>query len=105
MNARIEELLGPLGPWQICTHDPADGCPCRKPEPGLVRDAAAALGVDVEGCVVIGDIGADVEAARRAGARGILVPTGATRHEEITAADVVAEDLGAAVDLLIGPRS
>ena len=105
VNARIEELLGPLGPWQICTHDPTHGCPCRKPEPGLVRDAAAALGVDVEGCVVIGDIGADVEAARRAGARGILVPTGATRHEEITAADVVAGDLGAAVDLLIGPRS
>lgn len=104
VNARIEELLGPLGPWVVCPHGPGDGCLCRKPEPGLVYRAAALLGVDPARCTVVGDIGADVEAARRAGARAVLVPNEATRRDEIEAAAVVAPDLGSAVDLLIGPR-
>jgi histidinol-phosphate phosphatase family protein len=102
VNARVEALLGPLGPWAVCPHDPADGCACRKPAPGLVLRAAAALGVDPAACVAIGDIGADVEAARAAGARAILVPTPATRREEVLAAPELAPDLQAAVDLLLG---
>jgi phosphoglycolate phosphatase-like HAD superfamily hydrolase len=51
--------------------------------------------------VVIGDIGADVNAARRAGARGILVPTPATRAEEIDDADEVAPTLAAALDRVL----
>jgi D-glycero-D-manno-heptose 1,7-bisphosphate phosphatase len=53
--------------------------------------------------VVIGDVGADVEAASAAGARSVLVPTLATRPEEVAAAPVVAGDLAAALDLLLGP--
>ena len=75
VNCRMEELLGPLGPIEVCPHDSDDGCGCRKPAPGLVFRAARRLGVDPRQCVVIGDIGADVEAAHAAGARGILVPT------------------------------
>ena len=101
VNARMEELLGPVGPKAICPHGPDDGCACRKPRPGLVLQAAEALGVAPERCAVIGDIGADVEAARAAGARGVLVPTPTTRREEIEAADEVAPDLLSAVDLLL----
>ena len=75
VNRRLEELVGPLGPWLVCPHGPDDGCDCRKPAPGLVLAAAAALNVDPADCVVVGDIGADVDAARAAGARSILVPT------------------------------
>ena len=74
VNRRIEELLGPLGPWLVCPHGPWEGCGCRKPAPGLIEAAAGALGVEVADCVVIGDIGADVEAARAAGARGCWCP-------------------------------
>jgi histidinol-phosphate phosphatase family protein len=102
VNRRIEDLLGPLGPWLVCPHAPGAGCSCRKPAPGLVFRAAAALGIPPERCVVIGDIGADVEAAAAAGARAILVPTAKTRPEEIDSAPEVAPDLGAAVDLVIG---
>ena len=101
MNARVEELLGPFDNWQVCPHAPADGCGCRKPRPGLVLAAAAALGVPAERCVVIGDIGADVGAARAAGARAVLVPTTATRPEEVAAAPAVAADLVAAVELAL----
>ncbi len=83
VNRRVEDLLGDLGPWLICPHAPEDGCACRKPRPGLVIRAARALGVAPAECVVIGDIGADVDAARAAGARAVLVPTPRTRAEEV----------------------
>jgi len=102
VNARIERLLGPVGPWLVCPHAPGDGCACRKPSAGLVLQAAAELGVDPARCAVVGDIGADVEAARAAGARPVLVPTAQTLPEEVAAAPEVAADLGAAVDLLLG---
>ncbi len=104
VNARLDALVGPLGPVEWCPHAPGDGCGCRKPAPGLVLRAAARLGVDPRRCAVVGDIGADVEAARAAGARAILVPTARTRPEEVEAADEVAPDLERAVDLLLGVR-
>lgn len=101
VNARITELLGPFDTWQICPHDDADGCACRKPAPGLVTAAAAALGTGPTRCVVVGDIGRDVAAAGAAGAAGILVPTPVTRPEEVAAAPSVAGDLGQAVDQIL----
>jgi len=102
VNARIEELLGPFDVWCWCPHAPADGCACRKPAPGLVLTACTRLEVEPAEAVVIGDIGADLGAAAAAGARSVLVPTSATRPEEIAAARVVAADLGAAVHELLG---
>jgi histidinol-phosphate phosphatase family protein len=102
VNARVEALLGPFGTWAVCPHGPEDGCACRKPRPGLVIRAAAALGADPRRCVVVGDIGSDVEAARAAGARAILVPTPVTRAEEVAAAPELAPDLAAVADLLLG---
>jgi len=102
VNARIDALLGPLGPVFVCAHGPAEGCRCRKPAPGLLEAAARELGVGLRDCVVVGDVGADVEAAHAAGARAILVPTPLTRAEEIAAAPVVAHNLEHAVRLLLG---
>ncbi|MFD1720275.1 HAD family hydrolase [Amnibacterium endophyticum] len=101
VNARTSELLGGFDAVRYCPHGPDDGCACRKPRPGMVLDAAAALGVDPADVVVIGDIGADVAAAHAAGARGVLVPTPVTRHEEVEAAGAVATDLLAAVRLAL----
>jgi beta-phosphoglucomutase-like phosphatase (HAD superfamily) len=98
----VEELLGPLGPLVVCPHVPGAGCSCRKPAPGLVFQAAEALGVEPEGCVLIGDIGADMEAARAAGARAVLVPTKETRPDEVRLASHVAPDLESAVGFLLG---
>ena len=101
INARTETLLGPLGPVFMCAHAPDDGCACRKPAPGLIVAAARALGVDPKDCVVVGDIGSDVEAARAAGARPILVATSVTLQAEIASAPLVARDLAEAVDLVL----
>jgi histidinol-phosphate phosphatase family protein len=102
--ARVDALLGPLHPVQWCPHGPDDGCTCRKPRPGMVLRAAARLGLDPAECAVVGDIGADVQAARAAGARGVLVPTSRTLPGEIAEAEEVVPDLAAAVDLLLDGR-
>jgi histidinol-phosphate phosphatase family protein len=104
VNARVTELLGPFAGWFVCRHAPGDGCACRKPEPELLLKAAADLGVEPAECVMVGDIGADVEAARRAGARGILVPTPVTLADEVDAAAETAADLAAAVALALAGR-
>ena len=105
VHARIDEIFGAFDAWAVCPHGPEDGCACRKPAPGSVLAAAERLGVESGTCALIGDIGADVAAAAAAGARGVLVPTSATRAAEIAAAPVVCRDLPTAVaHLLGGPR-
>ncbi|MCG5431677.1 HAD-IIIA family hydrolase [Mycobacterium sp. MYCO198283] len=107
VNARVDELLGPFGSWQVCVHDAGDGCDCRKPAPGMVLAAAEELGVPPQRCVVIGDIGRDVEAALAAGARAVLVPTERTLPEEVSLARktaAVADSLVGAVDLVLRER-
>ncbi len=104
VNARIEALLGPFDAWVVCPHTDADNCDCRKPKPGLVHQAAQQLGVSPAGCVVIGDIGADMGSAQAAGARAILVPTRQTRPEEVQAAPRCAATLTDAVDVVLAGR-
>jgi histidinol-phosphate phosphatase family protein len=107
VNSRVEQLLGPFDTWQVCQHGDGDGCECRKPQPGMIRAAAAELGVSVRACVMIGDTGADVEAALTAGAEAILVPTARTLPGEVLAAArgaVVAPDIAAAVALVLERR-
>lgn len=105
VNRRVDEVFGGLGPWMVCPHGPDDGCPCRKPGPRMIQEAARRLGVDPRDCVVIGDTGADVDAALAAGARPILVPNGVTREQEVDAAPEVAGDIREAVDLALRPRT
>lgn len=58
-----------------CPHRPDEGCSCRKPKPGLLLKAADDLGIDIARSYMIGDKEIDLEAARRAGCRGIRVLT------------------------------
>lgn len=102
VNARVDELFGGFDVWAVCPHADGAGCPCRKPAPGMVLAAAGRLRIAPRELVVVGDIGADVEAAAAAGARGILVPTAATRDDEIAAAADVATDLAEAVRIGVG---
>jgi histidinol-phosphate phosphatase family protein len=103
VNRRVDALLGPFGTWAVCPHDPGAGCACRKPAPGLIRQAAADLGADPAQCVVIGDIGADAAAACAAGARAIVVPGARTLPAE-TAGVPSAAELASAVAAVLGER-
>ncbi|MGW4164417.1 D-glycero-alpha-D-manno-heptose-1,7-bisphosphate 7-phosphatase [Streptomyces sp. NPDC004788] len=101
---RVDLLLGPFGVWAVCPHGPDDGCGCRKPAPGLVLAACDRLGARPSRTVVIGDIGSDMDAARAAGAHGVLVPTPATLPAEIAAAPRTAPDLLTAVRIALTTR-
>ncbi|MCM1936923.1 HAD-IIIA family hydrolase [Streptomyces sp. G3] len=101
VNRRVDDLIGPFDVWAVCPHGPDDGCHCRKPEPGMVLWAAGRVCAGPADCVVVGDIGADMEAAERAGAHGILVPNDRTRPEETAAAAHVAPDLLTAVRAIL----
>jgi D-glycero-D-manno-heptose 1,7-bisphosphate phosphatase len=82
----IADQLAPhqarIDAWYHCPHRPDAGCPCRKPAPGLLRDAATALGIDLARSVLVGDKISDLQAARAAGVRAVLVRTGYGRLEE-----------------------
>jgi glycerol-1-phosphatase len=57
-----------------------------KPEPGLMREAAAIAGMPIEQAVVIGDgLVTDIAAANAVGARSVLVLTGVSTAEQAAA--------------------
>lgn len=102
LHEQVEILVGPIDGWFVCAHAENDRCGCRKPQPGLIFQAAAAFGVHPRECIVVGDVASDLEAAHRAGARGVMVPTSQTRRDEIAAAPSVASDLAAAAAMILG---
>ncbi len=101
LHARVTELGGAFAAIETCTHPAGADCACRKPQPGLVLSAAAKVGCEPRDCIVVGDIGADIEAATAAGARAILVPTPLTLSAEIESAPCVARNLAQAVNYIL----
>jgi D-glycero-D-manno-heptose 1,7-bisphosphate phosphatase len=61
------DLGGILTAWQICPHDDEDGCACRKPCPGMIKELAAMHGVDLAASTMVGDQTSDAATARNAG--------------------------------------
>jgi D-glycero-D-manno-heptose 1,7-bisphosphate phosphatase len=57
----------------VCLHDDADGCPCRKPKPGLFVEAAYKWQLDLDHSFVISDKWQDARAAHNAGCTSILL--------------------------------
>lgn len=87
IHAALREVLRQKGAFidafYYCPHHPTEGappyrqtCDCRKPAPGLFLQAARELNLDLSASWMIGDRYNDIEAAHRAGAKGILVKTG-----------------------------
>ena len=77
--------------FYYCPHHPdaaieayRPSCDCRKPQPGLLKRAAADLGLALDQSFVVGDRWHDLEAGQRVGARGVLVRTGYGKTEEAT---------------------
>lgn len=75
MHTRLRRYLQ-LDDIRLCPHDDKDRCACRKPEPGLLLDAAKAWNVDLRSSYVIGDRWRDVEAGHRAGCRTVFIDCG-----------------------------
>jgi D-glycero-D-manno-heptose 1,7-bisphosphate phosphatase len=75
------ELLRQLGGNAIdatyfCADHPDHPTPRRKPQPGMVHEAVADLGIDLARSFFVGDMATDIECGHHAGVRTILVATG-----------------------------
>lgn len=88
----------PITDVLVCPHEDADRCPCRKPKPGLLIEAAHTWGIDLNRSFVVSDKWQDAEMARRAGATSLLVQSpwlGNGHH------DFILPDISTLVDKLL----
>jgi D-glycero-D-manno-heptose 1,7-bisphosphate phosphatase len=76
MLADIREAGGLISKVYYCTHPKQAGCLCRKPKPGLLKQAAKEFKFSLKGVYFIGDTMRDVFTAQAAKAKSILVLTG-----------------------------
>ncbi len=99
MNAGLRDLLG-LDDVRVCYHDDADNCRCRKPRPGMLKDAAEALGIDLAASFMVGDRWRDVGAGKAAGCTTIWIDRGYAERSGKDA-DYAASSLYDAVDVVL----
>lgn len=93
MHLRIQKVF-PLDDIFMCLHDEGDRCPCRKPKPGLFREAAFKWQINLDHSFVISDKWQDAKAAQNAGCTSILIrsPWNGNGHH-----DFVVDSLESAV--------
>lgn len=103
MEAAVAAAGGDLAGVFVCPHGPEAGCDCRKPRPGLLLRALAALRARPAEAVFIGDSARDLAAAEAAGVEPWLVLTGngLQTREDWPRPVTVHEDLAAAAHALI----
>ena len=118
VNDRLEALLKAEGVdldrIYYCPHHPTEGmgahtlsCDCRKPEPGMLIQAASDQPINLGRSFVVGDKLTDIEMAHRVGAKGVLVLTGygneqiAKKGEAGPHPDRIASDLEEAAEWIV----
>ncbi|MEI6634530.1 MAG: D-glycero-beta-D-manno-heptose 1,7-bisphosphate 7-phosphatase [Chlamydiota bacterium] len=106
MAAGLREGGVTLDGIYYCPHHPDAQCPCRKPSPRMVLDAAERYAVDLGRSYFIGDRISDVETGNNAGCGTVLVLTGAGKEARAALKadrlpDHVAADLSAAADWIL----
>jgi D-glycero-D-manno-heptose 1,7-bisphosphate phosphatase len=97
MHERLRRTF-PLDDILVCAHDETDRCPCRKPKPGLLIEAAFKWHLDLDRSLVISDKWQDAEAARCTGCTSLLIKSpwvGSGHH------DFVLPDLKTVVDKIL----
>jgi histidinol-phosphate phosphatase family protein len=118
IHAKLDTELGLAGAYvdalYFCPHHPEAGhagevaalkidCDCRKPKTGMLDEASADLNIALEKSWMVGDTTSDMEMARRAGMRSILVRTGegGCDGKYAVVPDFHAADLSEAVDIIL----
>lgn len=104
------EVLRQLGNGLVdatyyCPDAPGKDSNCRKPAPGMVVEAARDHQIDLSRSFLIGDKEIDVECAHNADVRAIRVRTGIHRDVTGSNADWVADDVPAAVQIILSAKS
>ncbi len=105
MHARLLELIPELARIEVC-YDPGRSEPSRrrKPEPGMLLDAAAALGLDLTKSWMVGDRRGDVEAGHAAGCRTVFLDRGYAESPPARPPHFTAKDLVEAAGIILAQR-
>jgi D-glycero-D-manno-heptose 1,7-bisphosphate phosphatase len=88
MRTELEKAGATLDAVYHCPHEVHDNCRCRKPQPGMVLDAAGDLNIDLNSSYLVGDSKSDVEAGKKAGTRTVQIC-----EDDICGADMVFPSL------------
>jgi D-glycero-D-manno-heptose 1,7-bisphosphate phosphatase len=113
LDRELERSGTAIDAYYYCPHHPEEGigpfrrdCDCRKPLPGMLRQAAADLAIDLEGSFLVGDKLSDILAGLAAGCSPILVSTGYGAGMEVVPPEVPrVADLTAAADLILSNQA
>ncbi len=106
-RATVEEIHAglarelPIDDFLVCFHDDGDECPCRKPRPGLLLEAARKHSVELEGSYMIGDRWRDIEAGQAAGTKTVWIDYGYAERAPAAPPDYRCGDLAAAVAWIV----
>jgi len=107
---RVEEVVEihdairaalPVDGFYVCYHAHDGECTCRKPAPGLLEQAKAEHDVDFSASYLIGDRWRDIDAARGAGVRAVLIDRGYSERAPAQPPDVTVSSLDAAVNWIL----
>ncbi|MFN4895160.1 MAG: D-glycero-alpha-D-manno-heptose-1,7-bisphosphate 7-phosphatase [Pseudomonadota bacterium] len=99
INRYLADLLG-LDSVEVC-YDAADGGPRRKPEPGMLLDAADRFSIDLSRSFMVGDRWRDIEAGRRAGCTPVFIDLGYHEQWPVALAEHVVYSLSGAAELIM----
>ncbi len=101
MHTKLRGLLPEIEHIEVC-YDPGRGEPSRrrKPEPGMLLDAARDLGLDLARSWMVGDRWRDIDCGRRAGVRTVFIDFGYV--EKLDAApDFTVKSFGEAARIIL----
>lgn len=119
IHKKLKTLLGKEGVFVddifFCPHHPDKGfpeenplykidCECRKPKTGMIEQAKEKFNIDLSSSYMIGDSTMDIELAKRAGLKSVLVMTGlgGSDNKYDAVPDFTAENLYEAVQKILG---
>lgn len=100
MHRRLKADL-PVDAVYMCPHTRTENCDCRKPAAGMLRQAGAKFGIDLDSSFMIGDRVSDVEAGRSAGCRTIFIDLGYTSEPRPQNADWTVFSISEAASLVL----
>jgi D-glycero-D-manno-heptose 1,7-bisphosphate phosphatase len=104
MHAKLLRQL-PVDRVDVCYH-PGHGqshCECRKPQPGLLLNAARELNIDLSRSWMVGDRWRDIDCGHTAGCRTVFIERGYAESLK-QAPDFRAQDLAQAADVILGAK-
>lgn len=99
MLREIERAGGCVTKVYYCPHDNHEECSCRKPNPGMLLQAAREYNLDLTQSFIVGDAWTDVAAGVAVQAKGILVLSGRGRWNFVSCWHRFGLDFSAACDL------